>query len=174
LLLNPFVPLTLIVLLVLAPPTSSDRLLAEDERLNPGTGMVSVIFVELVAVPELPVTITGYVPGTAVVLALKVRLVVCGSTVAKAAVTPAGRPDAARFTPCSRPMGLMTVTAIGRFHAFSPTKSVKLPGEDVSVKLGPGLEIGTGLTAAMAGMLEPVANNNNSPVTRKDLSEYVV
>jgi len=50
--------------LALAPPTRSVRLLAEDERLKLGAGMLSTMVVVLVALPEVPVTVTGSVSYT--------------------------------------------------------------------------------------------------------------
>jgi hypothetical protein len=69
--------------------------------------------VELVAIPEVPVILTGYVPGTAVLLIVNVTEVVLESTEAKAAVTPAGIPDAAKLTLLARPTGLITAMLIG-------------------------------------------------------------
>ena len=61
--LNPFWPVTLIVLLALAPGRRV-RLLTEDERLKfagaviAGAAMVSAMAVVPVRVPEVPVTVT--------------------------------------------------------------------------------------------------------------------
>ena len=164
--LNPYTPVTLIVLLALAPPTSRVRLDAEDERVKLGTGMVSKMLMELVALPEVPVTVIGYVPGATVVLALKVRFVVLPLTAAKVVVTPPGTPDAVRLTRLTRPIGFVTVIAIGRFQAFSPTRRLKLLAEDESVKLGAGLVFG----AAMAGKLEAAPNIKASQVNWRDVN----
>lgn len=160
---KPFVPATLIALFALAPPTSSVRLVADDERLKPGTGMVNAMVVELLALPDVPVTVIGYVPGIAVLLALKVRFVVLELTVANAVVTPAGTPDEVRLTPLTRPIGLVTEIATGRFQAFSPTRSEKLLAEAERLKLGAGL--------ATRGVIEAAANARASQTTVKDLNQ---
>jgi hypothetical protein len=104
LLLRPIGLTTLIALLALLPPTRRVRLLAEDERLKLGTGMVNAMVVVLVRAPEVPVTVTVCVPGTAVLPGASVSalllLVLAGLNVA---VTPLGSPDAARFTLLLKP-----------------------------------------------------------------------
>ena len=89
------------------------RLLAEDERLKLGAGMLSTMVVVLVALPEVPVTVTGYFPGTAELLIVNVSEVVLALTVANAAATPLGTPDAARLTLLTRPIGLVTAISTG-------------------------------------------------------------
>ena len=58
LLLSPTGSTTAIVLVALGPPASSVTLLSEEERLKLGGGIVTTILVELVTVPEVPVTVT--------------------------------------------------------------------------------------------------------------------
>jgi hypothetical protein len=103
LLLTPFASVTPMVLLAV-PPTRRVRLLAEDERLKLGTGMVNAMVVAPVRVPEVPVTVTVCVPVTAVLPGVSVSvlllLVLAGLNVA---VTPLGSPDAARFTLLLKP-----------------------------------------------------------------------
>jgi hypothetical protein len=80
------------------------RLPAEDERLKLGAGMVNAMVVVPVRAPEVPVTVTVWVPGTAVLPGVSVTvlllLVLAGLNVA---VTPLGSPDAARFTLLLKP-----------------------------------------------------------------------
>ena len=60
---------------------------------------VSATVVDAVKDPDVPVMVTVAVPAVAVLLAVKVRtLVLVVGLVANAAVTPVGRPDAARVT----------------------------------------------------------------------------
>lgn len=67
--------------------------------------------VDAVNVPEVPVMVTVDVPTVAVGLAVSVRtLVEVVGSVANAAVTPAGKLDAARVTEPAN--GLISVTAI--------------------------------------------------------------
>ena len=92
------------VLLALAPARRV-RLLAEDERLKfAGAVTVSVTAVVLLRVPEVPVTIMVWDPGTAVVLAANTselrEVVVAGLNVA---VTPLGTADAAKATLLLKP-----------------------------------------------------------------------
>jgi len=90
--------------LLAVPPTRRVRLLAEDERLKLGAGMVNAMVVVLVRAPEVPVTVTVCVPGTAVLPGVSVSvlllLVLAGLNVA---VTPLGSPDAAKFTLLLKP-----------------------------------------------------------------------
>jgi hypothetical protein len=111
--LKPFWPATLIVLTPTVPPTKRVRPLAEEERLNPCARMVSRMLVVLLALPDVPVTVTLYVPGAAVLLMVKVSEVVLELTAANAAATPAGTPDAVRVTLLARPIGLITVISTG-------------------------------------------------------------
>jgi hypothetical protein len=127
--------------------------------------------VVLEAVPEVPVTVTVYVPGTAVLLALKVRFVVLALTVAKAAVTPAGTPDAVRLTLLTSPIGLLTVMEMGRFQAFSPARSAKLLAEAERLKLGAGLLFGAGPVFATIGVFEAAANARASQAPVRDLNQ---
>jgi hypothetical protein len=57
LLLEPFAQVTSIVLPAL-PPTRRLRALCEDESVKLGSGMVNVMLVVLVRVPEVPITFT--------------------------------------------------------------------------------------------------------------------
>src|ERR1035438_2155326 len=94
---------------------------------------VSEIEVDAVCVPEVPVIVRMEVPATAVPLAVSVStLVEVAGLVANAAVTPLGRPEAARVTdPVNPPTSVtvmvsvalapwvtdtITVTEIGRAH----------------------------------------------------------
>jgi hypothetical protein len=138
-LLKPLWQATLIVVLPLVPPTGSVRLLAEEVRVKPGGGMVSAIVVVRAAVPEVPVTVTGYVPGTAVLLTLKVSASVLALTLVKADVTPGGTCDTARLTLLARPIGLMTTISMGWFQPFWPTSRVRSLAEDERLKLGAGM-----------------------------------
>ena len=113
LLLKPFSLATSIMLLAPMPLPPRMMVLDEDERLKPGDGIVTETVAELVAVPETPVTVTGYVPAAAVVLLVKVSAVVLELTAANAPVTPAGTPDAVRLTLSTRLSGLLTVILTG-------------------------------------------------------------
>jgi len=62
-------------------------------------------------------------------------------TVANAAVTPAGTPDALRLTLPLKPFRSVTVKSIGLPALLDPTRRVMLPTEGEIVKLGAGLVI---------------------------------
>jgi len=102
-----------------------------------GFWIVSATAVAFVAVPEVPFTVTVYVPGTVVVLAAKanvlVVLVVAGLNVG---VTPAGSPAAVRATgllEALRPETPMVVLAV------PPVRRVRVLSEGERVKLGTGM-----------------------------------
>ena len=95
---------------------------------------VSATVVEAVMVPEVPVIVMGNVPPSSVPSPVRVTtlldVVVAG---VNDAVTPAGRPEAAKLTIPVNPYNGVTVTvelpdAVGAM--------VKALGEDDSVKLG--------------------------------------
>jgi len=124
------------VLVVLAPPTTSVRALAEEDRLKVGFEIVSSIVVLFVASPEVPVTITGYAPGAVVDATLNISPSVVAFTAANDDVTPAGRPDTARLTFAARATGLTTLMSMGRFHPSWPTSTVSALDEAARLKLG--------------------------------------
>jgi hypothetical protein len=98
-LLRPTGLTTPIEVLALLPPTRRVRLLDEEERLKLGTGMVTAMVVELVRVPEVPITLTEYFPGTAVLPGVSVRALFHGLLgELKVAATPLGTPEAAKIT----------------------------------------------------------------------------
>ena len=87
-----------------------------------------------VRVPETPVTVTVPEPVLAVVLALSVsvlvEVVLAGL---KAAVTPAGRPEADRLTLPLKPFTGLTVIVL---VTLRPRRTLKLTGDADSVKSG--------------------------------------
>lgn len=107
--LNPFRSVTLIVS-VAVEPWVTDRVVAEGARVKLCVELVTVstMLVFAVVLPEVPVIVTVAGPTVAALLAVKVRalvavpifcaLVAVTGLVAKAAVTPVGRPDAAKVT----------------------------------------------------------------------------
>jgi hypothetical protein len=86
-----------------------------------------------VSVPEVPVTVTVEVPTVAVLEAVSVStLLPVVGFVAKAAVTPVGRPDAARVTEPAK--GLTSVTEMVSVP-LAPRAIDRLAAERESVKL---------------------------------------
>ena len=94
------------MLLAAAPPAASARLAGEAERLKPCAEMVTAMVTVLVAVPEVPLTVTVYFPEAAALLIVKVMELIpaLALTVANDAVTPAGTPDAAKLTQPVKPL----------------------------------------------------------------------
>jgi hypothetical protein len=101
---EPFELATSMMLLTVAPPTRRVSALSEDEILKPGSGMVNAMVVVLTRIPEVPVTVSVQVPGSAIELGVSVNvllLVVLGEL--KVAVTPLGTPDTAKLTALLKP-----------------------------------------------------------------------
>ena len=95
---------------------------------------VRLMFVVWVSVPEVPVIVTVAVPKVAVLLAVKVTtLVDVAGLVPKAAVTPAGNPEAERVTLPVKPPVSVTVTVL---VALLPWTTLTLAGEAESEKSG--------------------------------------
>jgi hypothetical protein len=90
------------------------RLAGLSEMVKFGAGFtVSVIVVVWVVLPDVPVIVTVAAPVVAVALAVNVTtLVLVVGFVPKAAVTPAGRPDAASVTLPLKPLSGETVTVL--------------------------------------------------------------
>jgi hypothetical protein len=72
---------------------------------------VTVTVALLLRLPAVPVTVNVNVPSTAVLVADKIkRLVVVAGLVPKVALTPLGKPDAAKFTLLLNPFrGLIVI-----------------------------------------------------------------
>jgi hypothetical protein len=94
---------------------------------------VTETLVLAVRVPEVPVMVTGTGPaGAAVLAAVRVNtLLPVAGLVPNAAVTPAGRPDAASVTaPVNPPMFVIEMLSVALFPGVSETD----PADGVSVK----------------------------------------
>lgn len=116
-------------------PWRTLTLLGEAERVKSPTGFTATAkVVLLVKLPEVPVTVTVKVPIVVVPLAeIFNALVVVAGFVAKLALTPFGRPDAAKFTAPLNPFKGWTVMVV---EALPPWSNVTVPGDAESVKLG--------------------------------------
>lgn len=116
-------------------PCATDNVAAEGLSVKlPAVVTVSAMVVDEVKEPEVPVMVTVAVPAAAVLLAVRVNtLVLVVGLVANAAVTPVGRPDAARVTLPLK--GLTSVTEMvsvplppcATDRVFADGLSVKLP-----------------------------------------------
>jgi hypothetical protein len=134
--LKPPVLVTVIVLVPLAPwATVTDAGEAAILKFGDAVALtVRAIVVVAVRLPEVPVMVTVDVPVVAVLLAVKVStLVPVVGFVPNVAVTPLGRPDAARVTLPVNPPASFTVMVL---VPLLPCVIDRLPGESESVKLG--------------------------------------
>lgn len=102
--------------MVLVPldPCVRFKLIGEAERVKLGVAFtVRLIPVVLVRVPEVPVMVTGNVPGMAVLFAVSVKaLEVVAGFGPNDAVTPVGRPDADRLTLPLKPYCAVTLIVL--------------------------------------------------------------
>ena len=133
---NPFRSVTEMVLGALRP-SAIDTAGAEGASVKLGVGLaltVTAMAVLAVSAPEVPAMVTVAAPRVAVLLAVSVsRLLPVAGLVANAAVTPLGRPDAARVTePVNPPRSVTAIVSV----ALLPCVTDKVDAEGASVKLG--------------------------------------
>jgi hypothetical protein len=137
---NPFAGVTVMVSVLLLPWVT-DRVPAPGASAKLGaTVTVRSTVVDAVRAPEVPliVTVTGP-PAVAVLLAVSVStLEPVVRLVAKAAVTPLGRPEVASATLPVNPLAPVTVIVL---VPLPPWATVTLAGEGESVKLGGGVTV---------------------------------
>ena len=89
---------------------------------------IDAVFVKL---PEVPTMVTGNVPTAAVLAAVRARVLVVAVVLGvNEAVTPAGRPEAARVTLLLKPFCGLTVMVLA---PLAPSTMVKLLGDADSV-----------------------------------------
>jgi hypothetical protein len=133
---NPPVLVTVIVLVPLAPCVTVTEA-GEALTLKFGDAAeftVSATVVFAVRLPDVPVMVTVAVPVVAVLLAVRVKVLVeVVGLVLKAAVTPLGKPDAARVTlPVNPPRSVTVIVLV----PLPPCVTVTLLGDEARVKLG--------------------------------------
>src|SRR5579862_2725289 len=111
--------------------------------------MVNSMAVLVVRVSEAPVIVTVYVPAAAEVLAVRVStLDAAVGFVPNVAVTPVGRPDAARVTlPLNPPRSATLIVLV----APLPAATVSVLGAGESIKSGAGVPKVTTRLAATLG-----------------------
>jgi hypothetical protein len=134
--LNPPVLVMVIVLVPLAPCVTVTEV-GDAATVKLGVAVeftVSASVVVAIKLPEVPVIVTVADPVVAVLLAVSVStLVPVVGFVPNAAVTPVGRPDAARVTlPVNPPTSVTVIVLV----PLPPCVIVRLLGESESVKLG--------------------------------------
>jgi hypothetical protein len=145
---------TVAVLPVVAPGSIVIEPVAPVLPVNVGAEVtLSDTVVDPLSAPEVPFTVTVVVPVEAVLLAVSVRtLEPVAGFVAKAAVTPSGRPAAAKVTPPVNPPTPVTEMVL---VPLAPWATDTEDGEDESVKPGAAFTvIETVVEAESAGALE--------------------
>ena len=111
-----------------------------------------------VRLPEVPVMVTVAAPVVAVALAVNVStLVPVVGFVPNAAVTPLGRPDAARVTLPVNPFRSVTLIVL---VPLLPWVTVRLLGESESVKLGVAEPANRLMIPVVFGLPQPVQRSN--------------
>jgi hypothetical protein len=121
---------------VLAPlfPWATLRLLGDAERLKFGTMIVRPIMAVWLKLPEVPVTVMVAVPAAAEVPAANVRVLVPVVLAGlKDAVTPLGRPVAARLTLPLKPFSGLTEMVVAPLF---PWATLRLLGDAERLKFG--------------------------------------
>ncbi len=111
-----------------------------------------------VRLPEVPVMVTVELPVVAVELAVRVStLVPVVGFVPKAAVTPLGRPEAARVTlPVNPPTSVTVIVLV----PLPPCVIDRLPGESDRVKLGVEEPASRLMIPVVFGLPQPVHRSN--------------
>lgn len=131
--LNPFCGVTVIVLVPAAPCTAV-TLAGDAASVKPGAAVtVRLIVVLLLRLPDVPVMVMVDAPVAAEALGLSVSVLPL-----KDAVTPAGRPEAARETvPLNPPAGVTVMVLV----PVAPCTTVTLAGAAARVKDGVPLTV---------------------------------
>jgi hypothetical protein len=105
--------------------------------------------------PEVPVMVTVAGPGVAVRFAVRVKvLVVVVLAGLNDAVTPLGRPLAARLTLLANPLAVITVMVL--VAPLAPGVTVNVVGAAVRVKLGGGVTVTFTVVVAVSAPEVPV------------------
>jgi hypothetical protein len=160
--LNPFT-LVMVSVVDAVPRSSMVKEAGDRDRVKflvPDEEGFTVSETEVVAVklPDVPVMVTVAVPVAAVPFAVRVSVLVeVAGFVLNAAVTPLGRPEAARVTLPENPPKSLTVIVL---VPLLPWVMVKLLGDELSVKLGVDDEPARALIRPLPfGLPQPVAKS---------------
>ena len=146
---NPPESITVMVSVPLLP-SAIDSADAERESVKFGGPVtVRLIVVDAVSVPEVPVIVTVDVPAMAVALAVSVsRLAPVVGLVPNIAVTPLGKPDAARVTlPVNPPVPVTVMVSV----PLPPWAIDRADAERERVKLGVAEAVATNVVMLCAG-----------------------
>lgn len=167
--LKPPVLVTVIVLVPLAPCVTVTEA-GDALTLKFGVAAeftVSATVVLAVRLPDVPVIVTVEVPVVAVLLAVRVNVLVeVAGFVPKVAVTPLGKPDAARVTLPENPPRSVTLIVL---VPLPPCVTVTLLGEAESVKLGVDDPANSVINPVVFGLPQPV--HRSKPVAAEKVPQ---
>jgi hypothetical protein len=153
--------LVILIVLVPLPPCLTLREAGEAVIVKFGDEAALTVRASVVVatrLPEVPVMVTVLVPVVADALAVSVSVLVPVAGFAlNAAVTPLGRPDAARLTLPVNPFKSVTVMVV--VPLAPPAAIVKLLGESESVKLGVADPVSVLIRVAPFGVPHPVTKS---------------
>ena len=149
------------IVLVPLPPRLTLREAGEAPIVKFGVEVALTVSARVVVatrLPEVPVMVTVLVPVVADALAVSVSVLVpvVGFGL-NPAVTPLGRPDAARVTLPVNPFTSFTVMLL--FPLAPPSVIVKLLAESESVKLGVADPVSVSIRVAPFGLPHPVTKS---------------
>lgn len=163
---------TVAVLPVVAPGSIVIEPVAPVLPVNVGAEVtVSDTVVDPLSAPEVPFTVTVVVPVEAVLLAVSVStLEPVAGFVAKAAVTPSGRPAAAKVTPPVNPPTPVTEMVL---VPLAPWATDTDDGEDVSAKAGAAFTVTETVVDAVNALEVPVTVTVVVPVAAVLAAENV-
>jgi hypothetical protein len=131
---NPFCETTVIAAGML-PPGATLMAVAGEVSLNPGAAVIVIPSVAVAEVlPDVAVMVAVAEPMLAADIAVRVSL----PAPAKDAVTPLGRPPIDRAGEPLNPFWAVMVTVV---VALAPCAKLKLPGDALTVKLGPRVTV---------------------------------
>jgi hypothetical protein len=127
-----------LIVLVAAVPARRLNVLADVKRLKLGVGMLRTTVVELFVLPEVPVTVTVWLPGAADALGVNVSVLLeLGEIGLNSAVTPAGIPVAVSATPLLNPFWPRMPIVVVVFAP--PTSIARVDGDEEMLKPGLGM-----------------------------------
>src|SRR5580658_2704745 len=168
---KPPISVTAIVLVPLLPCTTLNVLGVADKVKLGGTFTVRLMLVVAVKLPDVPVMVTVAAPVVAVALAARVNtLLPVVGFVPNVAVTPVGRPEAARVTlPVKPPMSVTAIVLV----PLLPCTTLNVLGVADSVKLAGGFTVRLMLVVAVKLPEVPVMVTVAAPVVAVALAVRV-
>jgi hypothetical protein len=129
---------TTLIVLVAGVPARRLNVLEDVKRLKLGVGMLRTTVAELFVLPEVPVTVTVWLPGADDALGVNVSVLVeLGEIGLNSAVTPAGIPVAVSATLLLNPFWLTMPIVVVVFAP--PTSIARVDADEEMLKSGLGM-----------------------------------